>query len=595
MAILIDFDFVSYTAAGAINAGGTVTFYDTGTTTLKAVYSDAALTTPLSNPYTLDSAGRFTGPVYAPDGERYAILESTSGAASIRTRDPVWGSVEEPVDSSYTPSHTGAVSRTVLSKLDEDISLDDFGVVGDGVTDDSAKIQAAIDAAEAAGGGVIEFGAKTYAIASTLIVENDNVFLKGLGRGEILNSKFYSRASAATRLLWAGTAGGTMLKFTSDSVNGGGETKKSGGGTSGICLDGNESAGIGFIIESWEYGNFEFSTCYFTDHHWRFDVLSNGLTIGPADTQNNIVDILSHDIITASEPTTLGILHGDSVANTSLNYFRKLVLSAESTAIALELGGCDGNYFGFVRAGTRATASGNGGRVILHADDTISTVPSTGGFARQNTFSFIEARNGIYSKNTVAGSDPAEHNVILSCSGGNGAPFPTVEPGSTLNIGYHNGVTRNSRGASIAKFQVHRPNATFNQAIGDYAFLSENDAGEPITYSRMSSRVYDETDGTEDGGFDFFTMQSGTEYRAAYLYRGLVSGYTAGGGDEGIGTINAENGIYSGGIPWFSGSGSPESSVTAPIGALYSRTDGGASTTLYVKESGTGNTGWVAK
>ena len=43
------------------------------------------------------------------------------------------------------------------------------------------------------------------------------------------------------------------------------------------------------------------------------------------------------------------------------------------------------------------------------------------------------------------------------------------------------------------------------------------------------------------------------------------------------------------------GSGTPEGVVTAPIGAIYSRTDGGAGTSLYVKESGTGNTGWVGK
>lgn len=43
------------------------------------------------------------------------------------------------------------------------------------------------------------------------------------------------------------------------------------------------------------------------------------------------------------------------------------------------------------------------------------------------------------------------------------------------------------------------------------------------------------------------------------------------------------------------GAGDPNSSVTAPVGSLYLRTDGGAGTTLYVKESGTGNTGWVAK
>lgn len=46
--------------------------------------------------------------------------------------------------------------------------------------------------------------------------------------------------------------------------------------------------------------------------------------------------------------------------------------------------------------------------------------------------------------------------------------------------------------------------------------------------------------------------------------------------------------------PFYKGSGSPEGSVTAPVGAIYQRTDGGASTTLYVKESGTGNTGWKA-
>lgn len=46
---------------------------------------------------------------------------------------------------------------------------------------------------------------------------------------------------------------------------------------------------------------------------------------------------------------------------------------------------------------------------------------------------------------------------------------------------------------------------------------------------------------------------------------------------------------------WTSGTGTPEGVVTAPVGSIYSRTDGGAGTTLYIKESGTGNTGWVAK
>lgn len=49
------------------------------------------------------------------------------------------------------------------------------------------------------------------------------------------------------------------------------------------------------------------------------------------------------------------------------------------------------------------------------------------------------------------------------------------------------------------------------------------------------------------------------------------------------------------GVGIIRGSGAPESAVTAPVGSIYLRTDGGASTSFCVKESGTGNTGWVCK
>lgn len=46
----------------------------------------------------------------------------------------------------------------------------------------------------------------------------------------------------------------------------------------------------------------------------------------------------------------------------------------------------------------------------------------------------------------------------------------------------------------------------------------------------------------------------------------------------------------------FRGSGSPEGVVTADIGSLYLRSDGGAGTSMYAKEANNGaNTGWVAK
>jgi hypothetical protein len=50
-----------------------------------------------------------------------------------------------------------------------------------------------------------------------------------------------------------------------------------------------------------------------------------------------------------------------------------------------------------------------------------------------------------------------------------------------------------------------------------------------------------------------------------------------------------------GAVGWFQGTGSPEGVVTAPVGSFYSNKSGGAGTTFYVKESGSGNVGWIGK
>jgi len=52
---------------------------------------------------------------------------------------------------------------------------------------------------------------------------------------------------------------------------------------------------------------------------------------------------------------------------------------------------------------------------------------------------------------------------------------------------------------------------------------------------------------------------------------------------------------YNARVGFLTGTGSPEGVTTAGIGSIFRRTDGGTSTTLYIKESGTGNTGWIAK
>jgi hypothetical protein len=43
------------------------------------------------------------------------------------------------------------------------------------------------------------------------------------------------------------------------------------------------------------------------------------------------------------------------------------------------------------------------------------------------------------------------------------------------------------------------------------------------------------------------------------------------------------------------GTGSPENAVSANTGSVYLNLSGGSTTTLYVKASGTGSTGWLGK
>lgn len=62
-------------------------------------------------------------------------------------------------------------------------------------------------------------------------------------------------------------------------------------------------------------------------------------------------------------------------------------------------------------------------------------------------------------------------------------------------------------------------------------------------------------------------------------------------------TTNRRNSIYQPNIGFggmLSGTGTPEAAVTARVGTLYLNESGGAGTSIYVKSSGTGNTGWTA-
>lgn len=68
----------------------------------------------------------------------------------------------------YLAQGTGALARSIASKFTDTVSVKDYGAVGDGVTDDTTAIQAAIDAAPA--GAKVFFPAGQYEITSSILI-----------------------------------------------------------------------------------------------------------------------------------------------------------------------------------------------------------------------------------------------------------------------------------------------------------------------------------------------------------------------------------------------------------------------------------------
>lgn len=155
----------------------------------------------------------------------------------------------------YTNPSSGGAARTVAAKFAaEMVSVKDFGATGDGVTDDTTAITAAITAVSTTGGGVL-FPPGTYCVSSTITLGNgdaatnstvNGISLIGFGSGT--GSNFASAGTnGATRIKWIGSAGGTVVKIAGPcrSMR-----------IDDIHIDGNDLANVGLSVVHCAYGTF---------------------------------------------------------------------------------------------------------------------------------------------------------------------------------------------------------------------------------------------------------------------------------------------------------------------------------------------------
>ncbi|MCC7085436.1 MAG: peptidylprolyl isomerase [Pirellulales bacterium] len=148
-------------------------------------------------------------------GDTYTVTVSFGGGAGtigLNVND-----VDQIFDLSGNPlgglgDHNGDFTGEVytVGDLSSAKNVFDFGAVGDGVADDTAAIQAAIDAAIADGGGVVYIPAGTFAVSASLVVqEASNVHIIGAGKGQTVlvsapdlgSYTFHGTSTAAVILL----------------------------------------------------------------------------------------------------------------------------------------------------------------------------------------------------------------------------------------------------------------------------------------------------------------------------------------------------------------------------------------------------------
>jgi len=189
-------------------SGGKLYTYAAGTTTNQVTYTNNAGTIPHTNPIILDSAGRVpSGEIWLTEEISYKFLIKTASNVLLGTYDNITGigdpaalmayeaQIAAPSGSSlvgFLQAGASAVARTVQSKLRDCVSVKDFGAVGDGVTDDTLQVQAAINHVASIGGGEVYFPPGSYRTTQTITISTPGVSLFGASGGpSILSSAVF--------------------------------------------------------------------------------------------------------------------------------------------------------------------------------------------------------------------------------------------------------------------------------------------------------------------------------------------------------------------------------------------------------------------
>ncbi len=417
--------------------------------------------------------------------------------------------------SHFLQSGSGAVMRTQHAKLRERVDARDFGVVGDGTTDDAAAINAGLAALGAAGGGVLEFPAGfNCRINSQVVNSYAGVTMRGVSGDAFHN---VGTQVAPTRFTWGGATSPSTAMVLISSPFGASNKNLVGGGIENIMLDCARIKGIGLQVLSRR--QLVVRNVFVLDATFAAFFFNCGVTgtdFGEdAGNQDSLFDRLSwRSIDDASVYDAHGIYgSGSSNANTSFNKFLNCDgLTQNGTGYFLE------NFDNNVMMGCRAFSLGTGLDFDLHG----TTVGGSVG-AAANYFigcSWQAAAGKFTIRGTESGYLAATtDNIILTEDLGNSSSNPVLGTGAA--------VIRLSKGAALsvkgvtgnAVGKVQDIVAAANQVLRANAAGTALEFG-AVDLTKAAAAVSDWTDYTPTFTSATGTLGTRTINRARYQQNG---------------------------------------------------------------------------
>ena len=317
-----------FDANGDPLALGTIEFYITNTSTPTPIYSDS-IGTSAGTSVTLNSLGapENSGTAIAlffDDKVTYKIVRKDASGVEI-------GPTIDPYivrDNIYTRSATGAVARTIQSKLDETVSITDFGASSSQTEAfNTAAIQSVIDSMGVSG-GIVEVPNGFRGAVSSLTI-NENVYLVGqIYPGQDEGNDFTYETFWGCCLIVSGTitvadgAGIRRLGLISSAVSGysvpttDGEANTLVGTFSGVAIT---PSGTGCILEELMVLGFSGVTPVTPvgNRHMfdkvRFDC-TNGITIGGGSDVSRVRDCHGWPYLTAELSLTGSVNYRSGIA-----------------------------------------------------------------------------------------------------------------------------------------------------------------------------------------------------------------------------------------------------------------------------------------